>query len=73
MNQFVLYLFTSDGREIYWDGISHNVPNATESLLLAAKFPTASAAYGYASNHAYMQKMRVGRRPNPVNLRGIVR
>lgn len=72
MNQFFLYTRPKD-REIYWSGVGNIFPEMTGSLIVAAKFPTARAAYNAAHAHESMQLFRVGRRPNPVNLRGVSR
>jgi hypothetical protein len=72
MNQFVLYTKPKD-REIYWNGKGVIFPEMTGTLPHAATFPTARAAYNAAHAHESMQLFRVGRRPNPVNLRGVSR
>lgn len=76
----MFYVFTDlhDGFERYWTGALSNLgaPKTTASLSGALEFPTARAAYEIAGREGRtvrsLLNFRVGRRPDPINLRSLI-
>lgn len=73
-SKFVVFSDSAD-YERYWTGETDGagIPEMTKKVEKAAQFPTASNAYQAAAPNMIMQFFRVGRRPTPVNLRGLFR
>lgn len=79
MNEFFIYTdVESEFGERYWAGdfTKNGTPSTTVKLSGALSFPTPRLAYDHAGNESRfcraLLNFRVGRRPEPINLRSLI-